>query len=271
MSERRRNAIITGSGSGLGRALAVRLAKDGWNLALADINAAGNQETLTLVEKAGGTGRLEALDVTKRDEWFALRERLRAEWERLDLVVNNAGVFAGGEIACANLDDWEWMLGVNLQGVYLGCHTFIDWLKQNPDGGHLVNTASMAGIAHAPAIGGYNATKAGVVALSETLYAELKRDRVGVTVICPLFFQTNLVKSGKCEAKLRELGENSMRKAHFDADHVADRAVRAMYRKRFYVIVPLRGKIYWWIKRISPRFLLRALAFRYRNGLPDSI
>ena len=164
------------------------------------------------------------------------------------------------------------MLDVNLRGVIHGCHAFIGWMKENPDGAHFINTASLAGLCYAPTLGAYNVTKAGVVALSETLYVELKKYGIGVTVVCPAFFQTNLVARGRfVNERQREVGENSIRKAGVTADDVADAAIRAMHRKQFYVILPLKGRIYWRLKRFIPRTFLRVLARRYQTGLPDSI
>jgi len=188
MTGRRRTAIVTGAGSGLGRALAVRLAGDGWEIALCDIDVAAAEETLALVEGAGGAGRVETLDVGRPEEWDALRERLARDWPRLDLLVNNAGVAVSGEVGCCPLEDWRWIVDANLWGTIHGCHACIDWLKANPDRPHIVNVASLAAIGAAPAMAAYNVTKAGIVALSETLWTELRPHGVGVTVLCPSFF-----------------------------------------------------------------------------------
>src|SRR5690242_4032904 len=104
-----RNAIITGAASGLGRALAVRLARDRWHIAICDINDACSEETLRLVRSAGGSGQVEHLDVTDPDAWQALRDRLEPDWEQLDLLVNNAGVAGAGEVGEFSLEDWHWI------------------------------------------------------------------------------------------------------------------------------------------------------------------
>ncbi len=189
-------AIITGAGSGLGRQLSLELAQRGWTIAVTDVNAEGSEETLRLVRAAGGDGLVEHLDVSKPDEWQTLRQQLEAAWPRLDLLVNNAGVGCAGEVGQLPLEDWRWIVDINLWGAIYGCHTMIPWMKANPDGAHIVNIASMAAIVSAPGMAPYNVTKAGMVSFSETLYGELAPHHIGVTAVCPAFFPTNIIKSG---------------------------------------------------------------------------
>ena len=195
--EPRKYAIVTGAASGLGRAVSIELAKHGWHVAVADVNDAGSQETLDLVRKAGGQGQVEHLDVTSVDEWRALADRLETSWPSLDLLVNNAGVGVGGDVGKLSLDDWHWIININLYGAIYGCHTLIDWMKRNPRGAHIVNIASMAAIVSAPGMAPYNVTKAGMLSFSETLYGELKPYNIGVTGVCPSFFQTNIIRDGR--------------------------------------------------------------------------
>jgi NADP-dependent 3-hydroxy acid dehydrogenase YdfG len=272
MSDERPSAIITGAASGLGRAIAVRLARDGWRMALADVNEAGLRATLEQVRAAGGEGRVELLDVTQADHWQALRKRLQSDWRQLDLLVNNAGVAGSGEVGQFSLDNWHWLLDVNLFGTIYGCHTFVEWLKANPRGAHLVNTASLAGLLSAPTMAAYNVSKAGVVSLSETLYGELKQHGVGVTVVCPGFFRTELLASGRFQKEdERGVAERSMEAAPFTADDVADAAVRSIQQKQLYVVMGSKGRRWWRIKRWLPAFFARALAKRFAGGLPESL
>ena len=199
MSATRQYAIVTGGASGLGRAICLRLARDGWHVAICDLNLEGAQETLDLVRSAVGEGQVERLDVSKQEEWADLAQRLQAAWPQLDLLVNNAGVSGSGEVGQYTLDNWKWMVGINLWGPIFGCHTMVDWLKRNPRGSHIINTASLAAMCMLPTMASYNVTKAAVVALSETLYAELKKHRVGVTVLCPSFFYSNLLSISRMQ------------------------------------------------------------------------
>lgn len=261
MSERRRRAVITGAASGLGRALAVRLARDGWHVAVCDVDESRARESLTLVEQAGGTAQVERLDVTVPGEWEALRDRLRRQWDRIDLLVNNAGVSGAGEVGQFPLDDWRWILQVNLFGVIHGCHYFVDWLAENPQGAHVVNTASMAAVVSAPAMGGYNVSKAAVVSLSETLYAELRHRGVGVTVLCPGFVKTNLLDGGRWHRpSLESSARRYFAKARMTPEDVAEATVRAIRRRQLYVVLPLRGSIVWQLKRLMPQWFMTGVA-----------
>lgn len=260
----RKTAIVTGSGSGLGRALALRLARDGWHVAVADINKSGAQETLALIESAGGTGQVELLDVTDPAAWQSLIERLAASWRQLDLLVNNAGVCCAGEVGELPLSDWQWIVNVNLMGAIYGSHACVEWLKRNPRGAHMVNVSSLASIAGMPSMAAYNVTKAGVLALSETLYAELRLHGVGVTVVAPGFFQTRLLETGRfMHATQRESAERLMQRARITADTLADQIVRAVARRRLYVIAPLAARVIWRLKRYCPRSFLWLVSFVY--------
>ena len=272
MLQPRRTAIVTGSASGLGRALAVRLAHDGWSMALADVDEERNRKTLELVEQAGGSGHCERLDVARPDEWLALRDRLMAQWPQLDLLVNNAGVAGSGEIGEFPIEEWRRLIEINLMGAVHGCHTFIEWLKSHPQRAHVINTASLAAYTAGPTMAAYNVAKAGVLALSETLYVEARRHGVGVTVLCPGFFRTNLLDRGHyASEEQRQFALKTMENAALTADDVADLAVRAMRRGRLHVVVGRRARGFWRAKRWFPRLYLNLLASRYAKGLPESL
>ncbi len=258
-------AIVTGAASGLGRAISLRLARDGWMIALADINTAGAEETRRLVIEAGGEARVERLDITQLNEWQALSARLQADWPRLDLLVSNAGIGGSGLVGEFSLEQWERMLQVNLWGGILGCHVLLEWMKRNAAGAHLIGTASFAAMACAPSMAAYNVSKAGTLALFETLYGELKPLGIGVTVICPLFFRTNLLKDwpagSAAELSAAEFYTDS---ARFTADDVADAAVRAMHCKRLYVILGVKARWYWRLKRLLPQTFLNLIVSKYQ-------
>jgi NAD(P)-dependent dehydrogenase (short-subunit alcohol dehydrogenase family) len=264
----KRYAIVTGGASGLGRALSVELAQHGWHVAIADVNDTGSAETLALVERAGGSGQVEHLDVTNPDAWAALAEKLEAAWPRLDLLVNNAGVGVGGEVGKLPLEDWRWIIDINLWGAIYGCHTLVGWLKANPQGAHIVNIASMAAVVSAPGMAPYNITKAGMVSLSETLHGELKPFNIGVTAVCPSFFQTNIIRNGRFQSDAqRKAAVKLMDDSTATAEPVARQIRHAIERRRLYVMVPLVAKIFWWMKRLAPRFALGLVAKRGASGM----
>ena len=162
-----RRAFITGAASGLGLVLCEVLAEDGWTLGMADINEAGLAEAVARIEAAGGTPHPVVLDVTDAMAFQAAADAFAEGAGGVDVVINNAGIAVAGTLEETSLADWEAIVGINLMGVVHGCRAFIPHLKK--DGGHLINIASAAAVAAGPFMTAYNATKAAVLALSETL------------------------------------------------------------------------------------------------------
>lgn len=262
--------MITGAASGLGRMLALALARDGWQIALADVDTAGLAETLRQVVAAGGQGRAAPLDVTSPDQWQALCGNLQADWPQLDLLVNNAGVACAGEVGSFALEDWRWAVDINLFGAIYGCHVCIPWLKQNPRGAHIVNVASIAAMFAAPGMAPYSVAKAGVVALSETLYVELTPHGVGVSVVCPGFFASDLVAKGRFQdEQLRKAAQNFTLSARITADDVAQAVIRGIARRQLYIVLPARARWLWRLKRWAPAAWLWLLHFAYRRHQQD--
>ena len=187
-----RVAVVTGGASGIGRALAERFAAEGMQVVIADVEAGALEKTATELGVVGIQ-----TDVSSADSVSALADGVMARFGRVDVVCNNAGVGGGGQMKDQTLNDWKWVLGVNLWGVVHGIHFFLPHLLANPDGGHIVNTASMAGLVAWPGIGPYNASKYAVVGLSETLAAELDAEsaHVKVSVLCPGWVRTNILDS----------------------------------------------------------------------------
>jgi NAD(P)-dependent dehydrogenase (short-subunit alcohol dehydrogenase family) len=248
-----RTAIVTGAASGIGRAISLRLARDGWHIALADINPEGSEETARLVSEAGGSAQVEHLDVSSEGDWLELRDRLQSQWTTLDAIVNNAGVVVAGTVHETPVDDWDWLLSINLRGVILGCHTMVPWLIEHPRRSAIVNVSSIAGLVSPAKMGAYNVSKSGVVALSETLDQELRSKNVGVTVVCPWFTQTNLLKGGRfADPNEKHAGSMMMQGSGVTPEMVADRAVRAMYRRKLYAVVGFRAGQCWSMKRHWP-------------------
>ncbi len=263
-----RYAIVTGAASGLGRALSIELAKDGWHIALADVNDAGAEETLEQVRQAGGDGQVEHLDVTQPEQWQALRDKLQPSWPGLDLLVNNAGVGCAGNVGEMPLDDWQWIVQINLWGAIYGCHTMVDWMKKNPHGAHIVNVASMAAIVSAPGMAPYNVTKAAMVSLSETLHGELKPYHIGATAVCPAFFPTGILEHGRFhKADQRKVANVLMSHSRATAEDVAKKVVRAVKRKQLYVFAPGVATFFWRLKRMMPKALLGFVARAYHARL----
>lgn len=258
-----RLGVITGSASGLGRELCLALAGEGgWHLILCDLDEDRNQRVLGEVLQSGGSGQAEKLDVASIDSWHELERRLRTRFSKIDLLVNNAGITAFGEIGTIPIATWKSVLDINLWGTIFGCHVFVPWLKENP-GASIVNVASAMSFVNWPRGGAYNASKAAVVSLSETLYAELKRHRIHVAVICPGVFRTNLVNGGVFSAQVeRDYVLEKMERSPLSARGVAKEVLRAILDKRFYVMIPFSlTRLPWAFKRLMPRLFLRVIEF----------
>jgi NAD(P)-dependent dehydrogenase (short-subunit alcohol dehydrogenase family) len=187
-----RVAVVTGAASGIGRGLALHCAQEGMRVVVADVNA----QALAQVEaelKSSGTPVLAVeTDVSKARDVEVLAEQTVETFGAVHLLFNNAGVGRLTRIWEAPLAEWEWVLGVNLWGVIHGVHYFVPVMLRQEDETHIINTASIAGIATGPGLGVYRVTKHGVVALSEVLYHELAQetDRIKVSVLCPGFVNT---------------------------------------------------------------------------------
>jgi NAD(P)-dependent dehydrogenase (short-subunit alcohol dehydrogenase family) len=240
-------AVVTGAGSGLGRAFCLELARRGARILCADIDQASAKKT---AGEVGGSAL--RCDVSKIEEVEALAAEAERSLGGVDLVINNAGVAVGGIVGDVPLEDWRWIMGVNLWGVIYGCHVFAPRLRKLGRG-HIINVASAAGLLAPPGMAPYNVTKAAVVALSETLRAELKDAGVGVTVLCPTFFRTNIAASSRAvDQKQRALVEKMMNKATIQADDVARFALDCARKDELYALPHADGRWAWRLKRWAP-------------------
>lgn len=260
-------AVVTGAGSGLGRALTLRLAASGAHVLAADLQHASALKTQALAHARGG--RVDVMDVDVANA--ADVERLAAESDRLfgtaDLIVNNAGVAVAGDLEAVPLDDWRWLLDINLRGVVYGCHVFVPRLRRAGRGA-ILNVASIAGLVHLPGMSAYNASKAAVVALSETLYAELRPAGIGVTVLCPTFFQTKIIEHGRShDPRASRLGSVIMARSRTSADDVARAALTAVARRRLHCLPMRDGRVFWRLKRLAPGAFVRLVGSRRMRAL----
>lgn len=258
--------LITGGASGLGRSLALRFAKEGAEICIADINLDGAAETISLVEKVGGSGFTYALDVRKEAEWNQLHDHIIERWGSLDVVVNNAGVATGDRIDAGEWEWWNWIIDINLKGVALGCRTFTPLFKKQAKG-HFINVASLAGLLSAPSMASYNASKAAVIAISETMHYELMPYGVGVMALCPGFFRTNLASGMKTsDPSMLKFVDKVFEKSELNGEDIADLAYQAMLKNKMICNPHPSGRRAYFIKRYLP-FLYRKEMLRMANGL----
>jgi NAD(P)-dependent dehydrogenase (short-subunit alcohol dehydrogenase family) len=250
--------FITGGAMGLGRALAQRYARAGYRVCIGDVNDARGAETAEELVHGGADAFYLHCDVTQEAELSAVARQLEERWGGVDIVVNNAGVATAGKIEDASLADWQWVLDINLLGVVRGCRVFTPLFKKQGSG-YFVNIASAAGLLNVPFMSSYNVSKAGVVALSETIETELADDNIGVSVVCPSFFKTNLAdRMRTTDAKLRTVTGKLLERGKLSADDVADYIFRAVASRSFYVLPHKPDERIWLAKRALPRRLFAA-------------
>lgn len=259
--------FITGGSSGLGRALAERYARAGWRVCVGDIDDARGTEVLAALRDLGADAHYLRCDVTQDADFETAATWLRDTWDGVDVVVNNAGVAAAGGIAEMPMHDWLWSVDINLLGVVRGCRTFTPLFRAQGHG-HLVNVASMAGLIHAPMMAAYNATKASVVALSETLKIELAPDHIGVSVVCPGFFRTSIARNMRATgADVKNITHKLVDRAKAGADEIAQQIFDGVARGDFHILTHADGRTAWRIKRYAPYRWYAALMARQTRGL----
>jgi NAD(P)-dependent dehydrogenase (short-subunit alcohol dehydrogenase family) len=257
-------AVVTGAGSGIGAAFATELAHRGGRVVCSDINEVAAAKTVSTIIDNDGEAVAIACDVSRFDDVQELAAQSES-WigEAPTLVINNAGVGSGGgSIGELPLDDWQWVLGINLWGAIHGCHVFAPILRSaepsnRPRG--IINVASAAAFGAAPRMAAYNVSKAGVLSLSETLAAELASSGVKVTVLCPTFVKTNIVESGRISDQMTELGNKLMRRIGFSPEKVARICLDAHDRGELYCMPQLEAKIGWNVKRLVPGTFTRGM------------
>ena len=258
-----RRILITGGASGLGLAMARRFAHDGWRVLVADLDEEAGRAAASEV---GGV--FHGLDVRSDTDWERLRDWCLAEWDGLDVLVNNAGVSAAGRIERVEMTDWDWILDINLKGVIRGCRSFVPVFKRQRSG-HVVNIASMAGLMNLPGMASYNVAKAGVISLSQTLRYELEPFQVRTTVVCPSFVKTNINNSMRSpDPVLSKQAERWVAGSKLTAEDVAEQVFAAVRDGRFLVIthpaarrtLRLRRFVPWLVDRPIRRMWQRATA-----------
>ena len=258
--------VVTGAGSGIGRATALAFAREGAQVAACDVDQT-RLDSLR-AELGDRAQTIRKVDVANRAEMASFAEAVGVA----DVVVNNAGVAVGGNFLDTSLDDWDWLLGVNLKGVVHGCHFFVPKLVQRGTGGHIVNIASILGIYPAPKVTAYVASKFAVLGLSQSLRAELAPHKIGVTAICPGMIATQIVADGRMSGEVgsrRTKMVSTFRERGLSPQKVAEAIVDAV---RTNPAVRTVGKDAWAIHqltKVAPRAIEKLgsrLSRRFGSG-----
>ncbi len=250
--ENKKRVFITGGASGLGLALANQYAAEGYAVAIGDINdEAGMSLAAEIANKHSVDCSYYHCDVTQISDFERVAQDLKDKWNGVDVVINNAGVAASAAIDKGTLEDWDWIININLLGVVRGCKVFTPVFKAQGSG-YFINIASMAGIVFLPYMSSYNATKSAVVALSETLKMEFYDSGIGVSVVCPSFFKTNLDASMRSSEKMKNVVRNLFDRSPISAEDVAKMIYKGQQTSEFFIITHSKGRTAFWMKKLLP-------------------
>jgi NAD(P)-dependent dehydrogenase (short-subunit alcohol dehydrogenase family) len=248
---RDRVAVVTGAASGIGLALVERFAAEGMKVVMADIEAPALAEAAAAVRRTGAAVVATEVDVSRPDHVERLARETYDAFGAAHVLCNNAGVAVIGAVHECSLADWQWVINVNLWGVIHGVRAFVPRMLAGGDEGHIVNTASMAGLTTAPFMSVYDVTKHGVVALSEAMYKEFAATGapLGVSVVCPGLIDTNIMRSvrnrpaalaeeGKAGPQAQAFGQALAERlsSGYPPSEVAEQVFQGIRDGRFYVV-----------------------------------
>ena len=267
-------AIITGGASGIGRALAEELARRDCEVVLADLQIELAQEVASKIQDSGGKAEAMKVDVVDFPAVEKLVQTTVKRTGRLDYMFNNAGIAVAGSVDLYGIEDWNYVVDVNLRGVINGVQAA--YKRMIAQGfGHIVNTASMAGLMPGPGNVSYTMTKHGIVGLSTSLRAEAAPQGVRVSVVCPGVIRTPILDDGgKFGKMLVDLPPEEMRRMWeklkpMPPNLFAEKVLNAVARNKAIIIVPSWWKVFWWINRLSPALGIFLAQKHYQKMLKE--
>ena len=260
---RGKKTLVTGAASGIGRAIALRLAREGCDLFLLDIDVPGVTTTAADARKLGVDAIGIRCDLTRTSQITAANATMLDRWGGLDILVNNAGVAYYGPTENMTAQQWDWLLAINLLAPIQFVRELLPVLRSRPES-HIVNVASILGLVANGRLAAYNVSKFGLVGLSASLRAEYGRQGVGVSTICPGFVATNLFRTAPCGHPGRPT-PLPPRLITTTADRVADRVVGAIRRNRRLVLVTPLAYLLYYANRFVPGLLDRLQGVRRRR------
>lgn len=261
-----RVAVVTGAGSGIGRALCIELANRGADIAAVDIDGAALGAVRESIESLGRRCSTHARNVASREHMRSLPDEVIAQHGAVHILVNNAGVSVNLGFLEQSVDDLEWITGINYWGVLYGCKFFLPHLLQQ-DEAHIVNMSSSAGFTGMKWQTSYAATKFAVTGFSESLYVELANTRVGITCVHPGAVATRILDSARMAEDRREKMLRTFRYAT-PPEHAARKICRAIEKQRFKLVLCPDSRLLHAVKRLAPVGLLKLM--RLANRRPGS-
>lgn len=263
-------AIVTGGASGIGRALSERLGKLGANVTVADLQSDLAENVADGIRRLGGTAQAAMLDITNFEATEALYGRVAQRTGRLDFVFNNAGIWMMGNADAFSLSDWNRLIDVNIRGTIHGTKAAYNIMVQQKSG-HIINTASVAGLTPDPGCTAYSATKHAIVGLCKSLRVEAARHGVKVSALCPGVVQTPLLDNGGRFGKVFDqvdpdrMQQMWKRMRPMPAEAFAEKSLMDVAKNKPVIVWPRAGKLFWLIDRLSP-----ALSIKMARDLYDS-
>jgi NAD(P)-dependent dehydrogenase (short-subunit alcohol dehydrogenase family) len=264
-----KRAFVTGAASGLGRAIATDFAAAGWQLGLLDLSARRLAEAQATLLAVGVTPYTYAGDVADAAFVTASVADFVQRAGGLDVMINNAGVAAAGPVESTPPADWRWITDINLFGVVWGCQAAVPHLRR-AGSGLVLNVASSAGFAAAPQMSAYNATKAAVISLTETLAAELAGTGIQASVAMPGFFSTHLLATMRAPAAQRAMAQRIMQSSGEDATSAARAILGAAASGKLHIVWPDKYRLAWRLKRLFPAWFVRRVADLRDRQLPGA-
>jgi NAD(P)-dependent dehydrogenase (short-subunit alcohol dehydrogenase family) len=263
-----RVAVITGAGGGIGRAICMELARRGAHIAAVDVDEAGLAEVRGEVEALGRRCSVHGVDVADRVQMEALPGRVLAEHGAVHILVNNAGVSVNLTFREQDIDDLEWITGINYWGVIYGCKFFLPHLLA-VDEAHIVNISSSAGFTGMKYQTSYAATKFAVTGFSESLYVELSPTNVGITCVHPGAVATNILEAARMDTDRRSKMLKSFKYAT-PPEHAARTICKAIERKRFKQVLCVDSRVLHFIKRLAPVGTLKLMRLFNARGSSEN-
>lgn len=255
-----KTALVTGAASGIGKATALAFARRGANLVICDLNEAALAAATVELRALGHDVLAQRVDVADRDQMRDFAAAVHARVDAVDILMNNAGVALGAGFLDTTIDDWDWILGINLRGVIHGCHFFVPPMVARGRGGHVINLSSTAGFLASEAMVAYATTKFAVLGLSESMRDELAQHHIGVTAVCPGMINTPITRSARVRGlyarpDMHQGMITMFERRNYTPERVAENILKAVQRNRMVAPISPEAWTMYYVKRFVPGVL----------------